>query len=71
MLFRSYGLPTTYFDTYRERIRAVTTTDVTRVAREHLHPAATEVVVVGDAATIRESLEATALGDVRILETAP
>ncbi len=60
----TYGLPANYFDTYREHIRAVTPTDVLRVAREHLHPEQLLVVAVGDADQIEGPLSELNLGPV-------
>ncbi len=57
-----FRLPSSYFDTYRERVRAVTAQDVLRVAQHHLDPARLQVVVVGDAEKIREPIEALGLG---------
>jgi zinc protease len=59
-----HGLPDDWLDRYRERVRAVTTADVLEAAHEHLHPEQLQVVAVGDAAVIREPLEALALGPV-------
>lgn len=42
-----FELPDEYFDTYRERIDAVTPDDVRRVAAEQLHPDRFQIVVVG------------------------
>ena len=53
-----YGLPDDYFDTYRANVRAVTASELQRAAREHLHPDALQVVVVGDPATVTAPLEA-------------
>jgi len=52
-----YDLPQDYFDRYRERIAAVTADDVTRVARSSIHPDRAAIVVVGEAAEVRDSLE--------------
>ena len=52
-----YDLPDDYLETYRERILAVSAEDVLRVAREHLHPDAASVVVVGDAQKLLPALE--------------
>lgn len=52
------GLEATYYDTYRDRMAAVTTADVQRVALTHWRPDLMQIVAVGDAATIREPLEA-------------
>jgi zinc protease len=51
-----YGLPEDYFDHYRENIRAVSKDEITRVAHKYLDPDRVLVVVVGNAATIREPL---------------
>jgi zinc protease len=52
-----YDLPNDYFDTYREHVRAVTIMDVLHAADRHLHPDRLQLVVVGDPALVRESLE--------------
>ena len=51
-----YGLPANYWDTYPQRIAAVTAEDVQRVARKYLDPANLQIVAVGDASKTRESL---------------
>ncbi len=61
-----HDLPEDELSRYRPSIEAVTADDVLRVAREHLHPEAAAVVLVGDADAIREPLEAASLGPVRI-----
>ncbi|HEY2067134.1 MAG TPA: pitrilysin family protein [Gemmatimonadaceae bacterium] len=47
-----YDLPDDYYDTYRTRVRAVTTSSVLRAAQAHLHPDEIRVVVVGDPSVI-------------------
>lgn len=42
-----YGYPADYLARYRERIAAVTAEDVLRVARQYLHPARQQIVIVG------------------------
>lgn len=59
-----YDLPDDWFGRYRERLRAVTADDVRRALAEHLDPAAWQVVVVGDAAAVREPLAAMGIGPV-------
>jgi zinc protease len=61
-----YDLPDDYFDTYRERILAVTPADVQRVARAHLRPERFALVVVGDARAIAPPLEALGAGPVEV-----
>jgi zinc protease len=43
-----HELPDDYYDRYRERVRAVTTTGVLQAAQRHLHPDQLRIVVVGD-----------------------
>ncbi|MGH9945295.1 MAG: M16 family metallopeptidase, partial [Pyrinomonadaceae bacterium] len=53
---RMYGLPTDYLSTYREHIMAVTREEVLRVARTHVRPAEAAIIIVGDAAALREQV---------------
>jgi zinc protease len=61
-----FRLPSTYFDTYRDRIRAVTADDVLRVAHTHLDPHAMQVVAVGPASALEPALAALHLGPVTV-----
>lgn len=63
-----FRLLTNYFDTYRERVRAVTVADVLRVARTHLDPSRLQVVVVGDATVIKEPLSSLGIGEVTVYD---
>lgn len=63
-----YGLPADYFDAYRDRVRAVTRDDVLRAAREHLHPDALQLLVVGDPAVVRPPLEALGFGPLTVYD---
>lgn len=63
-----FRLPSNYFDTYRERVAAVTANDVLRVARTHLDPSRLQVVVVGDAEAIREPIAALGLGAITVYD---
>lgn len=65
-----FRLPSNYFDTYRERIAAVTTADVLRVAQTHLDPSRLQAVICGDAEAIRESVDALGIGPITIHEPA-
>lgn len=64
-----YGLPDDFYDTYRERVRAVSTADVLRVAREHLRPSALQMLVVGDPESIQSQLEAMRFGPLTTYDT--
>ena len=52
----TYDLPEDYYDTYRDRVGAVTAAAALRAAREHIKPESLRMVVVGDAA-LREKLQ--------------
>jgi zinc protease len=52
-----YGLPDDYWETYPAKIMAVTADDVQRVARQYVNPKTQQIVVVGDAKTIKPILE--------------
>ncbi|HWC96679.1 MAG TPA: pitrilysin family protein [Candidatus Sulfopaludibacter sp.] len=54
---REFGLPADYWDTYTEKIAAVTTEDVARVARKYVPYDNVQIVAVGDGAKIRELLK--------------
>jgi predicted Zn-dependent peptidase len=62
-----YGLPDSYFDEYRDSIRAVTTESVAEAAARHIRPAEAQIVVVGDADVVASSVEALALGPVEVV----
>jgi len=64
-----YGLPDNYYSTYLQNIESVTTDDVLRVSKKYLDTSKMAVVVVGDLATIRPGIEATAIGDIIISDT--
>jgi zinc protease len=59
-------LPDDYYDTYRDRIRAVSAEDVLRAARDHIHLDRLQVLAVGDRAHVLPSLDGLPLGDVGI-----
>ncbi len=62
-----YGLPVTYYDSYVERIQAVTAADVQRVAARYVQPERLAVVVVGDRQVVEAKLKALDLGTLRVL----
>lgn len=63
-----HDLPADYFDNYRQAVRGVTVDAVLDVARRHLHPEALQMVVVGDPAIVRDSLEATRFGPLTLYD---
>ena len=62
-----YRLPEDYFDTYRDRIRAVTADDVLRAARTYVRPDELQLVVVGNP-SVRDALEALGAGPVAVYD---
>jgi zinc protease len=61
-----YDLPADYFEHYRERVLSVSAPEVLRAAQTHLRPAELAVVVVGDAAKLKDSLAELGLGEPKI-----
>ncbi len=55
-LIVTYDLPDTYFNSYIERVQAVTLEDVNRVANRYLQPDRMAVVIVGDRRSIEQGL---------------
>ncbi|MGA3237387.1 MAG: pitrilysin family protein [Bryobacteraceae bacterium] len=54
---REYGLPEDYWDTYTEKIAAITAADVQRVAKKYVPYDNVQIVAVGDGDKIRSSLK--------------
>jgi predicted Zn-dependent peptidase len=63
-----FGLPLKYYQSYIPKIMRVTSADVQRVARQYLQPGKMAVVVVGDVAKIRSSIEALKMGKVEVVD---
>ena len=61
-----YNLGSDYIEKYRDRVNAVTTEDVIRVARKYLHPDDMIFVVVSTAEDVKADLES--IGTVEVLE---
>jgi predicted Zn-dependent peptidase len=55
---RLYGLPSDYWDTYADRIMAITPTQVQEVARKYLDLMKLQIVAVGDGTHLEKSLAA-------------
>jgi zinc protease len=62
----TYGLPTDYFDSYRDGIARVNGADVLRVAQQHVRPQEFAIVVVGDAEQIEAPIRALQLGPLEV-----
>jgi len=64
----AFGLPLTSLGDFIAKVNLVTAADVQRVARQYLPAATATVVVVGDVAKIRPSIEALKLGEITVLD---
>ena len=53
-----YGLPADYWDTYPQKIQAVTADDVLRVTKKYLGTGKIQLIAVGERATIEPGLSA-------------
>jgi zinc protease len=62
----TYGLDAGFLSTFVQRILAVTADDVQRVAREHVRPDRSVVVVVGDRSLVEEPVRALGLAPVEV-----
>jgi zinc protease len=67
MTQKLYGLPADYWDTYTQKIAAITPDDVQRVARKYVDLSHLQVVAVGDASKIAEVMKQ--YGTVEIYDT--
>ena len=63
-----YDLPADYYATYTQRVRAVTTADVQRVAEKYIQPDRFAVVVIGDRKVIEPGIKALNLGPIKTVE---
>ncbi len=66
----TYGLPETYYDTYRAMIAGVSTASVLSAARNHVKADELQVVVVGNPEIIKAPIEALGLGQLEVREAA-
>lgn len=61
-----YGLPDNWYDTYRANIRAITPQRVLNAAKNHISPDSLQIVIVGNANEIKESLEVASFAPITI-----
>ena len=61
-----YDLPLDYFNSYAQKISAVTAADVQRVAQQYVRPENFSVVIVGDLKTIEQGIRSVQIGKVEI-----
>ncbi|HVF39775.1 MAG TPA: pitrilysin family protein [Gemmatimonadaceae bacterium] len=61
-----YGMPLNYYNTYRERLAAVTPAELNTIAKQRLVPNAVTMVVVGDLAQIEAPIRSRNFGTVEV-----
>ncbi len=66
----SQDLPDDELALYRDRIEAVTASDIRQAAREHIHPDRIAIVAVGDADVVGKDLETAAFGELEVIHEA-
>lgn len=65
-----FDLDVKELETYRDRVNAVTSADIQRVARQFIKPARLSVVLVGDAEKVLPQLKAVGIDNVEVLPLA-
>jgi zinc protease len=66
----TYDLPADYFATYIQRVMAVTSADVKRVAEKYIQPGKFAVVIIGDRKTIEPGVQSLNLGPLKVVTAA-
>lgn len=61
-----YSLPLDYYNSYAQKIGAVTQAEVQRVAQQYLRPDKLAIVIVGDRKTIEQGIKNVNIGNVQI-----
>jgi zinc protease len=64
-----FGLPANNWYTYVNRVNAITAVSATQSAKDHLHPDALVIVVVGDKKTIASGIRALNLGEITFIQS--
>ena len=63
-----FNLDNDYFDRYADRVRSLSTNQISSAAEEILHPDNLVWVVVGDREVIEQGIRDLALGEIRLLD---
>jgi zinc protease len=63
-----YGLPVEQLQSFRDRVNAVTTDDIERVARYYLHPDRLSIVLVGNAQAFLSQLRGLGFSNVEVVD---
>ncbi|MCH7496573.1 MAG: insulinase family protein [Candidatus Marinimicrobia bacterium] len=64
-----FGLPDDYMETFAEKVLALRLADITRVARQVVHPDKFTWIVVGDRSEIESGIRLLGYGEVHIIDT--
>jgi predicted Zn-dependent peptidase len=64
----TFDVPLGFYNSYTQRVAAVTQLDVQRAARRYIDPDRLAVVIVGDRKAIEPALEATKVGEVVVVD---
>jgi len=64
----TYDVPLSFFNSYTQRIGAVTQADVQRVAQKYIDPDRLAIVIVGDRKTIEPTLRAAGVGTITVVD---
>ncbi len=64
-----FGLPENYFQTYPDKVLALTLPDVNKAAETVVHPERMVWVIVGDLAKIEAGIRELGLGEIRRIDT--
>jgi len=62
-----YGLPDDYYNTFVDRVQALTAADLGRAATQYIQPDKLAVVIVGDRQAIEAKIKQLNLGPVQVL----
>ena len=63
-----FGLPENYFQTYPEKVLALTLPDLTKAAQTVVHPDQLVWVIVGDLSKIEAGIRELGLGEIRLVD---
>ena len=64
-----YGMPDDYYDTYAQKIRNLTVSNITDAARKVLHPDNIVWVVVGDRSKIEGGIRELGYADIHLIDS--
>jgi zinc protease len=63
-----YGLPDDYYDTYVQKVRAVSESEIADAAKSTIHPDRLTWIVVGDRAKVEPGLRELGIAEIRLID---